>query len=252
MTTLTDRTALITGVSGAIGGRLAATFGREGARVVGTYRERQAQAEAALADIPADRRILIHTEFGGAAAARQLWQDATAAAPIDTVVVNAAAMAQTPLAGDDDTWDAGWEELLRVNVVAAATLMREAAATFAERGFGQIIAISSWAGQQGSRIPDVGGYAASKAAVRNFAQTLARSYARDGVRVYAIAPGVVDGGMGVQDQTPEQIQAVADVLATGRHVATQEIAEVAAFLASDRAPSMTGATIDLNGATYIR
>ena len=161
-------------------------------------------------------------------------------------------MAPTPLDGDDDAWDSGWLESLQVNVIAASTLMREAARTFAESGSGSIVAISSWAAEQGSRIPDLGAYAASKAALRNFAQTLARAYARSGVRVYTIAPGVVDGGMGTADLDPDEIRAVAEGLAMGQHVAVSEIAELAAFLASDRCPSLTGSTIDLNGASYIR
>ena len=141
---------------------------------------------------------------------------------------------------------------IKTNVIAAATLMREAAVTFAERGFGSIITISSWAGQQGSRIPDLGAYAASKAAIRNFGQTLARAYARQGVRVYTIAPGVVGAGMGIADLSTEEIHAVADGLAMGQHVDPQEIAELVAFLATDLAPSLTGATLDLNGASYLR
>lgn len=252
MTALENRTALITGVSGAIGGELARVFAREGARVIGTYRSREDAAERAIEDLPADRRALLQAGFGGGDSARELWRRACAGGPVDTVVVNAAAMAPTPLAGDDDEWDAGWLESLQVNVIAASTLMREAAKTFAERGSGSIIAISSWAAQQGSRIPDLGAYAASKAALRNFAQTLARAYARSGVRVYTIAPGVVDGGMGTAGLDPDQVRAVAEGLAMGRHVAVSEIAELAAFLASDRCPSLTGSTIDLNGASYIR
>ena len=252
MATLEDRTALITGVSGAIGGELARVFAREGATVIGTYRSRQDAAEQAVANLPADRRRLIQAGFGGGDSARELWHQAEAVSPVDIVVVNAAAMAPTPLEGDDETWDAGWLESLQVNVVAASTLMREAARTFAERGSGSIIAIASWAEQQGSRIPDVGAYAASKAALRNFAQTLARAYARSGVRVYTIAPGVVDGGMGTADLDQAEISAVAEGLVMGRHVAASEIAELAAFLATDRCPSLTGSTLDLNGASYIR
>lgn len=252
MTALEDRTALITGVSGAIGGELARVFAREGAKVIGTYRSRQDAAEQAVAHLPADRRTLVQAGFGGGESARELWRAACDAGPVDTVVVNAAAMAPTPLIGDDSEWDAGWLESLQVNVIAASTLMREAAQTFAERGSGSIIAISSWASQQGSRIADLGAYAASKAALRNFAQTLARAYAREGVRVYTIAPGVVDGGMGTADLDADQIRAVAEGLTMGRHVAVSEIAELAAFLASDKCPSLTGSTLDLNGASYIR
>ncbi|TQK20406.1 short-subunit dehydrogenase [Microbacterium sp. SLBN-154] len=252
MTTLAGRTALITGVSGALGAATATTFGREGARLIGTYRSRPSEAEAALAGIPASRRALLHADLDTAEAARSLWRRACEVSTIDTVVVNAAALTPTPLDGEDGIWDRGWHLSLQVNVVAAATLMREAAATMSARGSGTIIAISSWAALQGSRIPDLGAYAASKAALRNFAQTLARAHARSGVRVYTIAPGVVGAGMGTADLDAAQIDAVADGLAMGDHVHPSEVAELAAFLASDRCPSLTGSTIDLNGASYIR
>jgi NAD(P)-dependent dehydrogenase (short-subunit alcohol dehydrogenase family) len=253
MNELGTRTALITGVSGALGSRIAATFGERGARVIGTYRNGKAAAEKAVAGIPAERRSLLHAEFGGADSARALWRDATALGDIDTVVVNAAALIRTPLTGDDSAaWDDGWQQSLQVNVVAATTLMREAASAFAERGFGSVIVISSWAGQQGSRIADLGAYAASKAAIRNFAQTLARATARQGVRVYTIAPGVVDVGMGTADLSDDAVAAVAEGLVMGRHVEAQEVADLAAFLATDSCPSLTGSTLDLNGASYIR
>lgn len=253
MPPLAERTVLITGVSGGIGSCLAATFGRDGATVIGTYRTHQADAEQAIATIPAGRASLLPARLDSAEAARDLWVRACELGTIDTLVVNAATLASTPLTDDDDrAWDEGWQESLAVNVVAASTLMRQAAKIFAERGSGSIIAVSSWAAEQGSRIPDLGAYAASKAALRNFAQTLARAYARSGVRVYTIAPGVVGTGMGTVDLSPGEITAVAEGLTMGRHVEAQEVAELAAFLASDRCPSLTGATIDLNGASYIR
>lgn len=250
---LRDRTVLITGVSGAIGSRLARTFGSHGSRVIGTYRDGADAAQNVIAGIPDDRGSLIRAQLDDADAARQLWHEANAVADVDTLVVNAAALTPTPLTGSDsETWDAGWAQSLNVNVVGSATLMREAAIAFAAKGFGSIIVISSWAGQQGSRIPELGAYAASKAAIRNFGQTLARAYAKEGVRVYTIAPGVVDAGMGTADLEPDAVRAVAQGLAMGQHVDAQEIAELAAFLATDRAPSLTGSTLDLNGASYLR
>lgn len=253
MLELSSRTALITGVSGAIGGRLASTFGGYGARVIGTYRTGLEAAEVAVGALPHDRRALIRASLDDAESARALWTEASAVGDINVLVVNAATLATTPLTGDNtEEWDAGWQQSLQINVIGAATLMREAAAAFATRGSGSIITISSWAGQQGSRIPDLSAYAASKAALRNFGQTLARAYVRDGVQVYTIAPGVVDEGMGTADLSPEEVQGVADGLAMGRHVDAQEIAELAAFLATGRAPSLTGSTLDLNGASYLR
>jgi len=250
---LSNRTALVTGVSGAIGSLIGSTFVERGARVAGTFRSREASASAALSAACEGHTALLQAEIDSPKSARDLWRRAEAWNEIDTLVVNAAAMASTPLSGDDDdAWDANWQRLLQVNVLGAATLMREAARSFSQRGYGSIIAISSWAAEQGSRIPDANAYAASKAALRNFAQTLARSYARDGVRVYVIAPGVVGGGMGTSGLQPEEIQATANGLVMGHHVDPQEVAELAAFLATDRCPSLTGSTIDLNGASYIR
>jgi NAD(P)-dependent dehydrogenase (short-subunit alcohol dehydrogenase family) len=234
-------------VSGAVGERLAATFSGYGARVIGTYRTGKEAAERALASGTA-----LRADLDAPKAARALWREATGIAEIDIVIVNAAVIEPTPLTGDDDAWDAGWQHTLQVNVLAAATLMREAAAAFAARGSGSIIVISSWAGQQGSRIPELSAYAASKAAIRNVGQSLARAYARDGVLIYTISPGVVDAGMGTAGMTDDAIRAVADGLAMGRHVEVQEIAELAAFLATGRAPSLTGSTLDLNGASYLR
>ncbi|WP_378143996.1 SDR family NAD(P)-dependent oxidoreductase [Cnuibacter sp. UC19_7] len=250
--TLAGRTALITGVSGGIGSALAQVFGREGAYVLGTYRSRESEARAVLESAAPGRHELLRAEVTSADSARTLWTEARSRRPIDVVVANAAVMARTPLTGDPDGWDEGWERSLAVNVTATATLLREAAIDLAAGGGGSLIVISSWAAEQGSRIPEAAAYGASKAAIRNFAQTLARSTARSGVRVYTIAPGVVDTGMGTDGLSDEQLQAVADGLAMGRRVAASEIAEVAAFLATDRAPSLSGATLDLNGASYIR
>jgi 3-oxoacyl-[acyl-carrier protein] reductase len=248
---LAGRTVLVTGVSGALGAGTALTLAREGADVVGTYRSRPERAAQVMAALTPGRGTVLRADLDSPDGARQLWREARASAPVDTVVVNAAANAVTPLDGDDEAWDEGWTRLLQVNTLGAATLMRAAASDLAGSGGGSIIAISSWAALQGSRLADRGAYAASKAAMRNFAQTLARAHARSGVRVYVIAPGVVDAGMGTEGMDREQVLSVAEGLAMGRHVHVPEIAELVAFLATDRCPSLTGATLELNGASYL-
>jgi 3-oxoacyl-[acyl-carrier protein] reductase len=250
--TLTGRTVLLTGASGGIGSATARTLLTAGAEVIGQYRRGRESAEAAVAGPYADRAHLLQGDLSTPQSARELWRAAYAARPVDVLVLNAATMAQTPFDGSDEEWDAGWEQLLAVNVVAAGALLREAVQAFAARGGGTAIVVSSWAAEQGSRILDVSGYAASKAAIRNLAQTLARHHARAGVRVYIVAPGVVDAGMGVADQAPEHRQAVAEGLAMGRLVQTDEVAGLISYLASDACPSLSGSTLDVNGASYVR
>lgn len=250
--THTGRTVLLTGTSGGIGSAMARTLLADGADLIGQYRQGRDSAEAAVAGPHVDRAHLLQGDMSTPQAARDLWRRAEEVAPVDVLVLNAATIAQTPFDGSDEDWDAGWEQLLSVNVVGAGALLREAVRAFASRGGGTAIVISSWAAEQGSRILDVSGYAASKAAIRNLAQTLARHYARDGVRIYIVAPGVVDTGMGVADQSSEHRQAVADGLTMGRLVTGDEIASLTSYLASDSCPSLSGSTLDVNGASYVR
>lgn len=249
---LAGRTVLLTGASGGIGSATAQALLGAGADLLAHYRTRRDDAEAAVAGPHRERAHLLPGDLSSPQAARRLWADAEAVRPVDVLVLNAATMAATPLDGTDEEWDAGWEQLLAVNVVGAGALLREAVRAWAARGGGTAVVVSSWAAEQGSRILDVSGYAASKAAIRNLAQTMARHHARDGVRVHVVAPGVVDAGMGIAGQEPSHRQGVADGLAMGRLVEPGEVASLITFLATDSCPSLSGATLDLNGASYVR
>lgn len=249
---LAGRSVLLTGASGGIGRVTAATLAAAGASVIAQHRGDRATAEAALAGIPADRLTYVAAELDTAAAARDLWRRVITTHPIGVLVLNAAVNVETPVDGPDQQWDDGWEQTLAVNVLGAGALMREAVRHFAAKGGGTVVVLSSWAAEQGSRLPDVSAYAASKAAIRNLAQTCARAYARAGVRVYVVAPGVVRAGMAIVGMDESAQSAVADGLAMGRYVEAAEIAELVAFLATDGCPSLTGSTVDINGASYIR
>lgn len=250
---LDGRTVLLTGASGGIGVATARALGDAGANVISQYRTNRAAAERALRDVPEHRKFLLPGEFGTPVQVRALWRDALEwADEIDVLVLNAAVNPETPIDGPDEAWDAGWQEALRVNVIGAGALLREAVRHFAARGGGTAIVLSSWAAEQGSRIRDVSAYAASKAAIRNLAQTFARAYVRHGVRIHILAPGVVDTGMGIAGQDEPTRRVVADGLAMGRLVEATEVASLVTYLATGACPSLTGGTIDINGASYLR
>lgn len=250
---LRDRTVLLTGASGGIGALTARALAAGGATVLAQYRSDPGAAEAALAALPRERKLLLRGELGSAEGARELWRAAVAGGrKVDVLVANAAVCPSTPLGGPDEEWDAGWQYALQVNVIGTGALMREAVRHFLVTGGGTLIVLSSWAAEQGSRIADVTSYAASKAAIRNLAQTFARNYVRQGVRVHVLAPGVVDAGMAVAGQDEAARAAVAEGLAMGRLVGGEEVAALVAYLATGACPSLTGATLDINGASYIR
>lgn len=251
---LDGRVILLTGASGGIGSVTAAALGARGAALVAHYGRNREGAEAAVAALPEERRLLVQADLRSPGAARGLFAEALAwRGRVDVVVVNAATLLETPFDGSDDLWDESWEATLRVNVLEPVSLMREAVRHFLDVGGGTIVALSSWAGERGSAIARLSAYAASKAAVRNVAQTIARNHAKDGILAYIVAPGIVHTPMAeISAVARGGIDAVNAALAMGEMVPPEEVAELIAFLSTGRSRHLSGATIDVNGATYIR
>ena len=247
-------TVLLTGASRGIGAATARALGAAGAHLVAHYGSHREGAEKAVAAIPAERRLLVAADLRQAGAARALWGEAVGwRGRIDVLVANAAVMPHTPLEATDADWDAAWEEVLRVNVLEPANLMREAVRHFRAHGGGRLITLSSWAAERGSAIAQLGGYAASKAAVRNLTQTIALNHARDGVLAYVVAPGIVRTRMSeISAESRGGIEAVNAMLSLGEMVPPEEVAALIVFLAGGECRHLTGATLDVNGATYIR
>jgi NAD(P)-dependent dehydrogenase (short-subunit alcohol dehydrogenase family) len=245
---------LVTGASRGIGAAAAAALGAAGATVVAHYGSHRRGAEEALAAIPDERKSFVQADLAQPGAARALWREVLALrARIDVVVANAAIAPETPFEGSDEEWDAGWDATLRVNLLEPASLVREAVAHFRANGGGILITLSSWSGQQGSAIASLPAYAASKAAVKALTQTVARSYAKDGVLAYVVAPGIVRTRMSEISATARGgFDKVNAMLAMGEMVPAEEVGTLIAFLASGACRHLTGATIDVNGATYVR
>ncbi len=154
---------------------------------------------------------------------------------------------------DDETWDAVWKETLQVNLLASAWLLRDAVRHFRENGGGVIVSMSSWAAQRGSGNPGAFAYGASKAAIKSLTQSIARTFARDKVLAYVIAPGLVHTQMAevfVNSQGGQE--KIFQGLAMGEWAEPQELGDLVAFLASGKARYLSGATLDFNGASYIR
>jgi NAD(P)-dependent dehydrogenase (short-subunit alcohol dehydrogenase family) len=256
MTDLTGRVVLLTGASKGIGAATAARLGRAGASLIAHYGRDAAGAAAATAETPDGRKLLLGADLADAGAIDALWRRALAwRGHIDVLVSNAAIMHWNGgFEGEDDAlWDRVWSETLAVNVLAPARLMRHAVRHFRGRGGGVIVTVSSWAAQRGTSNPDALAYAASKAAIKAAAQTIARGYAREGVLSYVMAPGVVDTGMSVAAAVTQGGEAAVNAgLAMGSAVPADEIADVIAYLATGKARHLSGATLDINGASYVR
>jgi NAD(P)-dependent dehydrogenase (short-subunit alcohol dehydrogenase family) len=254
MNDLTGRTVLVTGASKGIGQATAVALGAAGANVIAHYGSDEAGVREAVTGIPAERQLVLQADLASQEATRALWRDALAwQGHVDVLVNNAAVLIESPLDDSDDEWADKWTRTWEVNVRASADLLRDAVRHFQTRGGGVLIGLSSWVAQRGSGNPDLLAYAASKGAVKALVNTIARNHAKEGVLAYLIAPGVVATQMSV-DAAARQggAEQVTASLAMREWVPPAEIGELVVFLASGRQRHLSGATFDVNGASYIR
>jgi NAD(P)-dependent dehydrogenase (short-subunit alcohol dehydrogenase family) len=255
MQDLAGKTILVTGASKGIGAAIIAWLGRAGAHVIGHYGSDRRGAESATAGLPPERVRLLAADLAETGAPARLWREALAwRGRIDVLVNNAAMMGWEGGIDDaEEVWDRTWAETWQVNVKAPADLLRGAVRHFRATGGGIIITISSWNAQRGSTNPVTIAYAASKAAVMATTKTIARAYAKENILAYIIAPGVVRTRLSESfAATQGGEQAVTASLAMGEWVPPTDIAELVAFLATGRCRHLTGATLDVNGASYVR
>ncbi len=252
---LTDKIVLVTGASKGIGAAIVAALGKAGAHVIAHYGSDAEGARDATASLPAARARLIGADLGKAADVDRLWAEALGwKGRIDVLVNNAAVMRLTGGIEDDAAqWDEVWDEALKVNVLAPARLMRHAVRHYLGTGGGILVTISSWAAQRGPGNPALLAYAASKGAVLSATKAIARNYARNNVLAYVVAPGVVRTRLSEQAAVAAGGEAAFTAsLAMGEWVPPDDIASLVAYLASGSSKHLSGATLDVNGASYIR
>ena len=265
---LAAKTVLVTGASKGIGAAIAGRAGAAGAHVILHYAQDRAGAEAAARAIPAERKHFVQGDFAQPEAADRVWNAALAwRERVDVLINNAAVLLWNGgIDESDETWDDVWAKTLQVNVLAPAQLMRRAVQHFRERDAassrrversslgGVIVTVSSWVVHRGVGSPAIMAYGASKAAIRSMTQSVARHYARSNVLAYVIAPGVADTQMSQQfaERQAGGREALESTLAMGEWVPPDEIAKLATFLATGSVRHLSGATLDVNGASYLR
>jgi NAD(P)-dependent dehydrogenase (short-subunit alcohol dehydrogenase family) len=247
---LAGRVALVTGGSRGIGAATVRAFHKAGASVFFTYLSSAAGAEALRKEL-GDRVACGRYDIGDHAALPGLVDACLSAfGALDVLVNNAAVFNLNRFDGTDyDAWRAGWERTFAVNIFGCANLAWLAMRHMRARGGGRIINVASRAGHRGElEFPD---YGASKAALINLTKSIARACAGQGITAIAVAPGFVETDMAAYDLAQHRERIIGEV-PLGRIGTADEVAAFIAFLATPLATYANGATIDLNGASYVR
>lgn len=235
------RRALVTGAGSPLGAAIARRLAGEGLHLLLHAHANRAGVAALAAEIAAS---------GGAAEALAFdLTDAVATAgalaavleggPVQVLVHNAGTHADAPMAGMSA---AQWHGVIDVSLNGFFHVAQPLLLPMIGTRWGRIVAITSVSAIMGNR--GQANYAAAKAGLGGAVRSLALECAPRGVTVNAVAPGVIESPAVAAAMTPEQVRALVPARRAGR---PEEVAELVAFLASDRAAYITGQTISING-----
>lgn len=252
MIDLRGKTILVTGGSRGIGAAIVRAVASVGAQVLLHYGHSRAKAEALQAEIGAATCHLIQADLSDTDASDRLWRSALERTrKVDALINNAGIYSAAPINMPIEAWKAAWSKELQINLMAAAELSRLAIQHFLEVGGGRIINVASRAAHRGET-PDHWPYAASKAGLIAITKTIARGYAKNNVLAFAIAPGYTETEMAHEGLDEAGVARVLADIPLGAMARPEECGALAAFLCSDQVRHLTGATFDVNGASYVR
>jgi NAD(P)-dependent dehydrogenase (short-subunit alcohol dehydrogenase family) len=230
---LEGKAALVTGAAGGIGSAVVRAFAEAGARVLGVDRveadlvcdlARADEAERAVAEAEA-RLGRLDVVFNGAGISGRSLGDG----PVDACT--------------EEAWDA----VLNANLKSVFLCSKHAIPALRRSGGGAVVNLSSVLGLVGSDVFDTHAYAASKGAIVTLTRAMAVAYAREGIRVNAICPGVIDTPMSERARSDAETMARLRELQplTGEPGRADDVAGAAVYLAS--APFVTGAVLTVDG-----
>jgi len=248
----TGKIVLVTGASRGIGRVIARLFAENGGRVAVHYHQNEAAAQETLRSLRGKGHILAQADIADPVAVQKM-VDAVVEkmGGLDIVVNNAGIHIEHPLTETSyEEWQSAWQHTIQTNLIGAANVIFCAAKQMIPRGGGRIVNVSSRGAFRGE--PTGPAYGASKAGMNAMGQSLAKALAPHHIFVMTVAPGWVETEMAAKTLNGPDGDAVRSQSPLGRVAKPEEVAYTVLFLASAGAEFLTGAIVDVNGASYLR
>lgn len=242
------KNAIVTGGSRGIGKAIAIALAKEGVNVALTYKTNKEKALSVVKEIESEgnRAICIKLNLESRENIRKVIEEVHKNFGKINILVNNAAIAQEKTF--ETITDEDWDNMMAVNLRGPFILCQEIMPEMMEQGWGRIINICSIGGQWGG-INQVH-YAAAKAGLINLTKSLARIYSKNGITSNAVSPGLVSTEMAAKELSTASGKEKVKNIPVGRIASPEEIADVVAFIASDKASYITGQTLNVNGGMY--
>ena len=246
------KTVLITGASRGIGQAAAIAFAAAGAQVAIHYNQQKARAAQVQAKLAGKGHILVQANITNPAAVEAMVQQTiTGLGHIDILVNNAGIYFYHPLDNISyQEWQAGWRDIIDLNLIGAANVSYCAARHMMLRRSGRIVNVTSRGAFRGEPIANA--YGAAKAGLNAFSQSLAQHLAPYNIYVMAVAPGFVETDMARDILDSPEGDGIRGQSPLNRVARPEEVAHSILFAASTGAEFNTGGIIDVNGASYLR
>ncbi len=241
---LNNKTALVTGGSRGIGRAIALALAEEGANVAFTFKSAAEAAEHVKSEIEAKgkKALAIQSDAKDINGTQQVVDQVVKTFQSIDVLVNNAGITRDTLLMRMSEQD--WDDVLDTNLKSAFNFSKAVCRTMMSQRAGKIINISSITGIIGN--PGQVNYSAAKAGMIGMTKTLAKELASRNIQVNAVAPGFVDTDM-TEKLTPQQREALLNMIPLKRTAKPEEIAQVVVFLASPASSYMTGQVLCVDG-----
>ncbi|WP_119304336.1 SDR family NAD(P)-dependent oxidoreductase [Dongia deserti] len=248
---LAGKRAYVTGGSSGIGASIVQTFAAEGARVaIGASRHAE-QARAMAKSLPGGSHVVVQADLYDKQQTERAADDVIAGLGGLDIFVHSAGIDVTQTAPTHETTDETWDRMMNLHLNAAFRLSKRLIPALLKGKnpaivfIGSVCGLVAWEG-------DVA-YNVAKAGLQHLARCIASDYAKAGLRANVIAPGVIDTPLtrayagGMPGGEAEGLKALAAMHPIGRYAKPHEIADAAAFLASDKASFITGVVLPIDG-----